>query len=98
MNPTEVQITTETKLKRITWLSGRNTQKVFNNLMHLFNEESLRHCFNLLDRRKAVGVDGINKTEYGKELESNLEQLVQKLKRMSYRPGPVSNYLPFKSS
>ena len=93
MNPTEIQVSTETKLKRITWLSGRDKQKVFNNLMHLFNKESLRHCFNLLDRRKAVGADGVSKTEYGQDLERNLEQLVQKLKRMSYRPAPVRQVL-----
>ena len=46
MGPTESQIPTVTKLKRIAWLSSRDPQKVFNNLMHLFNVESLRTCFN----------------------------------------------------
>lgn len=93
MNPTEVRVSTETKLKRIAWLSGRDKSKVFNNLMHLFNEESLRHCFHLLERNKAVGIDGVDKTEYERNLDVNLKSLVGKLKRMSYRPGPVRKVL-----
>lgn len=93
MNPTEVRVSTETKLKRIAWLSGRDKSKVFNNLMHLFNEESLRHCFHLLARNKAVGIDGVDKTEYERNLDVNLSSLVGKLKQMSYRPGPVRKVL-----
>lgn len=64
MGPTELPITTETKLKRIAWLSRQDTKKEFSNLMHLFNVESLRQCFDELDGRKAVGVDGIDKEKY----------------------------------
>jgi hypothetical protein len=37
MITTEYQINTETKLKRIAWLSSQDKGKRFNNLMHLFN-------------------------------------------------------------
>jgi len=86
---TEHQEATETKLKRIAWLSSKDKQKVFNNLMHLFNEESLTACFNELDRKKAVGEDGVNKDQYGEQLNTNIQELTQKLKRMSYRPGNI---------
>ncbi|WP_341750172.1 hypothetical protein [Candidatus Tisiphia endosymbiont of Sialis lutaria] len=33
---TEYQINTETKLKRIAWLSSQDKGKRFNNLLHLF--------------------------------------------------------------
>jgi RNA-directed DNA polymerase len=85
----EHQETAETKLKRIAWLSSKDKQKVFNNLMHLFNEESLTVCFNELDRKKAVGEDGVNKDQYGEQLNANIQELTQKLKRMAYRPGNI---------
>jgi hypothetical protein len=61
METTDFPIMTETKLERIAWLSTRDHQKELNNLMHLYNLESLVGCFNELDGRKAVGVDGITK-------------------------------------
>ena len=61
--------------------------------MHLFNEESLAACFHRLDGRKAVGVDGVRKVEYGEHLESNLNALITRMKRMGYRPGPVRQVL-----
>lgn len=93
MKTTDFQITTETKLKRIAWLSASDEQKVFNNLMHLVNEESLAASFDVLDRKKAVGIDGVDKDEYGKQLETNLKVLVNKLKSMSYRPGNIRRVL-----
>lgn len=80
---------TDTKLKRIAWLSARDPEKRFDCLMHLFNEESLAGCFHGLDGRKAVGIDGVDKAMYGAELNERLEELVARMKRMAYRPGPV---------
>ena len=93
MKPTEFRILTKTKLNRIAWLSPRDEDKVFDNLMHLFNKESLRGCFNKLDGRKAVGIDGIDKEAYGAELDKNLEDLLVRMKKMAYRPGPVRQVL-----
>ena len=89
METTAFQITTETKLRRIAWLSQRNKQKVFNNLMHLINEESLKVCFNEIDGKKAIGIDGISKEQYGDHLETNLKEFVSRLRSMSYRPGNI---------
>lgn len=41
--------------------------------MHLFSQESLAACFHALDGKKAVGVDGVSKAEYGERLESNTQ-------------------------
>ena len=89
MGPSETCSITDTKLKKIAWLSARDVNKKFDCLMHHFNEGSLAGCFHELDGRKAVGIDGIDKEEYGRELEANLEDLVARMKRMAYRPGPV---------
>ncbi len=93
MRTPESQTKTETKLRRIAWLSERDPQKIFNNLMHLFNEESLKGCFNELDGRKAVGVDGVDKAMYRENLEENLRELIARMKRMAYQPGPVRQVL-----
>lgn len=93
MVPTEHQIPTTTKLARIAWLSKSDKTKKFQCLMHHFNAESLRACFNELDGKKAVGADRVTKEDYGKSLETNLEDLVGRMKRMSYRPGPVREVL-----
>jgi RNA-directed DNA polymerase len=84
---------TETKLKRIAWLSAQDPRKAFDSLMHLFNEGSLAGCFHALQGRKAVGIDKVDKAEYGRELEDNLRDLVERMKRMAYRPGPVRQVL-----
>ncbi len=89
MGTSDSQITTETKLKRIAWLSARDKDKKFSNLMHHINEESLKVCYYELDGKKALGVDGITKAEYGENLDENIKELVIKLKSMSYRPGNI---------
>jgi retron-type reverse transcriptase len=55
----------------------------------------LRACYEGIDPDKATGVDGITKAEYGKQLESNLEDLSARLSRLGYRPRPVRRvYIP----
>lgn len=93
METSDYPITTETKLKRIAWLSSKDKTKKFCNLMHHFNVESLQVCYSELHGNKAVGTDGIDKISYGIDLESNIEKLVTKLKRMSYCPGPIRQVL-----
>lgn len=89
MRTSESQIHTDTALTEIAWLSANNPDQVYHSLMHHFNVDSLRHCFDKLDGRKAVGVDRISKTQYGENLSTNLEELITRMKCMAYRPGPV---------
>lgn len=89
MDTNRVTYDTATKLERIAWLSSRDPGKKFSNLMHLFNEESLRECFHMLDGRKAVGADGISKEDYELKLEENIASLVSRMKDMSYKPSPA---------
>ncbi len=86
-------IDTDTKLKRIAWLSALEPEKRFDQLMHHFNEGSLAVCFHELDGKKAVGIDGIDKAHYGENLDANLEDLVTRMKRMAYKPAPVRQVL-----
>lgn len=57
--------------------------------MHHFNAAALTDCFHQLDGRKAVGSDGITKADYAEELAANLQDLVDRMKQMAYRPAPV---------
>ena len=50
--------------------------------MHLFNEDSLRECFNELDGEKAVGEDGVDKERYRENLDDHLRELIVRMKRM----------------
>ena len=79
----------ETKLARISQLSKEHPEMVFTSLGHLINKEMLRDCHIQMDGDKAVGIDGVTKDEYGKHLETNLELLVERLKKKSYRPKPA---------
>jgi len=93
MGTTETQNWTQTKLNRIAWLSKQDSNKTFECLMHLFNKESLLECFHGLDKNKAVGIDGIDKSRYAENLETNIESLLVKMKQMAYHPGPVREVL-----
>lgn len=83
------QMSTSTKLRRIAWLSSKDRNKKFGNLMHLFNEESLATCYHELDKKKAIGIDGVSKLDYGEKLQDNIQNLVTKMKSMSYKPGNI---------
>lgn len=93
MSPTETRQMTITKLERIAWLSARDRDKRFDHVMHLFTEEALAECFHSLDGRKAVGADGVTKKRYGEDLKGNLKDLVERMRRMAYRPGSVREVL-----
>lgn len=79
----------ETKLARISQLSRENPDMVFTSVGHLINKEMLEECHAKMDGDKAVGIDGVTKEEYGRNLEENLGRLVERLKRKSYKPQPA---------
>jgi group II intron reverse transcriptase/maturase len=69
---------------------------VFTSLYHhIYDVDNLRACYDTLEARKATGVDGVTKAEYGENLEENLRELSARLRRMGYRPGPKRrSYIP----
>lgn len=77
-----------TKLARIEQRSRKDPKATFNNLGHVLDLDLLRTCFYSLDARKAVGVDGITKEQYGKDLEANLRDLLKRIRNGSYYPKP----------
>lgn len=85
----------ETKLERIADKSAHEPRSEFTSLYHLINKELLIQCHKELDGNKAVGIDEVTKKEYGRNLEQNIEELVERLKRKSYKPQPsLRVYIP----
>ena len=85
----------ETKLGRIASKSANTKHPEFTSLYHLINKEMLTQCHRELDGSKAVGVDEVTKREYNENLESNIENLVDRLKRKAYKPQPsLRVYIP----
>lgn len=79
----------ETKLARISQMSAENPDIVFTSLYHFINCEMLRDCHNKMDGSKAVGIDGITKEDYEMNLDENLLELAERLKRKAYKPKPA---------
>jgi len=85
-----------TDLTRIGEKARKEPGLVFTSLYHhIYDVDNLRACYDTLGAKKATGVDGVTKGEYGKNLEENLQELSERLKRMGYRPGPKKRvYIP----
>lgn len=86
---TKPAVTMQTKLNKITSLSYQDQQLKFGKLMPHFTKENLISCFNELDGNKAVGIDGKTKAAYAENLEQNIQELIEEMKTLSYRPQPV---------
>ena len=86
---TEIGTIMETKLARISQLSKENPEMVFTSIGHLINEDMLKHCHEKMDGDKAVGIDGVTKEEYSRNLDENLRNLVNRQKRKAYKPKPA---------
>ena len=77
-----------TKLRRINLRSAANGLMVFNNLGHIIDLKMMFDCYRELDGKKAVGIDGVTKLEYGQNLEENLKALLTSVRRGTYTPKP----------
>ena len=85
----------ETKLARITEVAKRKPKERFTSLAHLISEDALRECHKELGWRKAAGVDRVTKARYEENLDTNIRDLVGRMKRQAYKPQPVRRvYIP----
>jgi len=63
--------------------------------MNRVNEASIKEEHRKQARKKATGVDGVTKAEYGERLDENVKDLIVRMKRFSYKPQPVRRaYIP----
>ena len=64
-------------------------------LMKYVNKDTFKESYSKQPKGKAVGADGVTKEEYGKRLEENIENLIGRMKKFSYKPYPVRRaYIP----
>ncbi len=85
-----------TRLERFTQKAREEPRTRFNALMGMvYDPEGLRESFERQDGRKAPGVDGMRKEQYGEGLEERLADLSARIRRLGYRPKPVRRtYIP----
>lgn len=75
-----------TKLECIGKRARLQKDTVFNNVGHAVDVDLLRECYQELDSKKAIGIDGVTKEVYGKKLEDNLQDLLARIRRHAYKP------------
>ncbi len=64
-------------------------------IMHYVNKETLIKQHEKQMSGKAYGVDRVTKEEYEENLEENIENLLERMKKFSYKPQPVRRtYIP----
>jgi len=83
-------------MERIRQAACRDKQLRFTTLWHhVYDIEHLRGAYFSLKRNAAPGVDGETWRHYGEQLEENLQELSDRLKRGAYRAKPVKRaYIP----
>jgi group II intron reverse transcriptase/maturase len=89
------QQTVQTSLLGIAKKARAEQRYRFRNLYRELDEEMLRDSWRLIRKDAALGVDRVSAAEYEANLEENIHQLVERLKRKSYRARLVRRqYIP----
>src|ERR1017187_6363437 len=83
-------------LERVRQAARKDKKLRFTALLHhIYNLETLRMAYFRLKKEAAPGVDGETWRHYGEQLEVNLQELSERLKRGAYRAKPVRRvYIP----
>jgi RNA-directed DNA polymerase len=84
------------ELTRVRQAARRDAGARFTALWHhVYNVDNLRLAYGSLNPRSCPGIDGETWQHYGENLDSNLEDLSQRLQRGAYRAKPVQRvYIP----
>lgn len=83
------------ELDRVREAARRNKKARFTALLHHVDLDRLRAAYRALNPAAAPGVDGVTWAAYGAELEGNLERLLTRVHRGSYRAQPSRRaYIP----
>lgn len=75
----------QTSLRSIANKAKEQPEYRFKNLYGMIDEELLRLAWKRLNKKAVAGVDGVCAQEYGKNLDANLDDLIDRLKRNGYR-------------
>jgi len=85
----------QTKLQAIAEKAGNQPGYRFRNLYGMLNEEMLKDSWQYIRKDAAYGVDRVSAEEYKQNLDENIHQLVENLKKKRYRAKLVRRqYIP----
>ena len=76
-------------LVKVVERAQREPEGRFHALAHLIDVPALERAYRRQRADAAVGVDGVTKEQYGRELEANLQGLHARLKAQRYRHQPI---------
>lgn len=93
---TQSRIGVHSALERVRQVAMKDRTKRFTTLLHhVYDLDRLRACYLDMKRDAAPGVDGETWRHYGENLDENLRDLSERLKRGVYRAKPVRRaYIP----
>jgi RNA-directed DNA polymerase len=74
-----------TELSKIAAIAKSNTKLRFTSLAHLLTPQFLKETWQQMNRRGASGVDGETIKQFGRNLPSRIEELVERLKTGRYK-------------
>ncbi len=84
-----------TKQQRIATLAREAPQRSFTSLAYLMDLEWLREAYRRTRKDGAVGVDGQTAADYARQLDANLQALLERAKAGTYTAPPVRRaYIP----
>ena len=89
MNDTQRSEHVYTVQQRIAQVARERPQEVFTSLNHYLDVEWLKAAYERVKPDSAPGVDGQSWAEYGKDLEKNLQDLLNQAKSGTYVAPPV---------
>jgi RNA-directed DNA polymerase len=78
-----------TKQERIAALAKQSPQMAFTSLAYLMDIDWLKEAYRRTRKDGAVGVDGVTAEEYERDLEGNLQRLLDRAKSGTYQAPPV---------
>src|SRR5262245_48860856 len=94
-NKTPILDEVSTKLKRIAELARKLTGKPILSLAHHIDMPLMREAYEQTRKDGASGIDNVTAEEYKRELDKNLQRLLDGFKSGTYKAPPVRRaYIP----
>ncbi len=88
-------VSVQTSLQAIAKKASEQPGYRFRNLFGMLDEEMLKDCWQFIRKDAACGVDRVSAKEYEQNLDENIHQLVEDLKRKRYRAKHIlRRYIP----
>src|ERR671926_341417 len=81
--------TVSTKQERIAGLAKQSPQMAFTSLAYLMDIDWLKEAYRRTRKDGAAGVDGVTAEDYERDLEGNLQRLLDRVKSGTYQAPPV---------